>query len=126
MPHKLFAEARMPEQLGTAPLSTKSFPGYPHSDGSVGIRNELWIIPTVGCVNKTAEKLAQAANERFSDLVDGVYAYTHPYGCSQMGDDQLTTQKTLAGLVRHPNAAGVLVLGLGCENNNIAVFKDIL
>jgi len=83
----------------------------------VGIRNEIWIINTVGCVNKIAERLAS---------LTGAYAFVHPFGCSQLGDDQALTQKVLRGLVNHPNAAGVLVLGLGCENNNIPLFKEIL
>ncbi len=102
------------------------FMGYVREDGSVGIRNEIWIINTVGCVNKTAEILAKEANIKYAGETDGVFAFTHPFGCSQLGDDHLTTQKILAGLVKHPNAAGVLVLGLGCENNNIPEFKKIL
>lgn len=94
-----------------------TFMGYRRKDGSVGIRNEIWIINTVGCVNKTAEKLAN---------LTGAKAFPHPFGCSQLGCDQKTTQLILKGLVNHPNAAGVLVLGLGCENNNIKVFKEIL
>ena len=90
---------------------------YVRKDGSVGIRNEIWIIPTVGCVNGIARRLAQ---------LTGAYAFSHPYGCSQLGGDHATTQKILRGLVMHPNAAGVLVLGLGCENNNIAEFKKVL
>ena len=98
------------------------FMGYRRPNGDVGIRNELWIIPTVGCVNKTAELLAK----RFSvtrDGVSGAYAFTHPYGCSQMGDDHATTRAILANLVHHPNAAGVLVVALGCENNTLDDFK---
>ena len=90
---------------------------YVRKDGSVGIRNEVWIIPTVGCVNGIAGRLAQFT---------GAYAFSHPYGCSQLGGDHATTQKILRGLVMHPNAAGVLVLGLGCENNNINEFKKVL
>jgi len=103
-----------------------TFEGYLRKNGKVGIRNEIWIIPTVGCVNKTAEIIQRTAMENYGHLFDGIFAYTHPYGCSQMGDDQIYTQKTLAGLVNHPNASGVLVLGLGCENNNIEVFKKFL
>jgi altronate hydrolase len=103
-----------------------TFDGYLRKDGKVGIRNEIWIIPTVGCVNKTAELIQREAQRQFGHLCDGVFAYTHPYGCSQMGEDQGYTQKILAGLVNHPNAAGVLVLGLGCENNNIDVFRPLL
>lgn len=95
----------------------KTFLGYVRENGDVGIRNDIWIIPTVGCVNKIAEKLAQKT---------GAFAYTHPFGCSQLGDDQKTTQLILRGLVNHPNAGGVLVLGLGCENNNIDEFKRVL
>lgn len=102
------------------------FMGYVRKNGEVGIRNEIWIVNTVGCVNKTAENLAKAANEKFAGKTDGIFCYTHPYGCSQLGEDHETTQKILADMVKHPNAAGVLVLGLGCENNNIPVFKTVL
>jgi altronate hydrolase len=104
----------------------QKFMGYVREDGQIGIRNEIWIINTVGCVNKTSENLAKEANIRLAGCTDGIFAYTHPYGCSQLGEDHKTTQQMLADLVRHPNAAGVLVLGLGCENNNIDEFKKIL
>lgn len=105
-----------------------TFQGYKRENGRVGVRNEIWIIPTVSCVNRTAQLLAKWANDEFSgvDSVDGVFEYTHPYGCSQLGDDHETTQRILAALVNHPNAGAVLVLGLGCENNNIAEFKKVL
>jgi altronate hydrolase len=77
-------------------------------------------------MNKTAEVLAREASTKYAGKTDGIFAYTHPYGCSQMGEDEQNTQKILAGLVNHPNAAGVLVLGLGCENNNIPEFKKVL
>lgn len=95
----------------------KTFMGYIRENGDIGIRNDIWIINTVGCVNKIAKKLAE---------LTGALHFEHPFGCSQLGDDQATTQLILKGLVNHPNAAGVLVLGLGCENNNIGVFKGIL
>ena len=95
----------------------RTFLGYVRDNGDVGIRNEIWILPTVGCVNKIAEELSKRT---------GAFAYTHPFGCSQLGDDQKTTQLILRGLVNHPNAGGVLVLGLGCENNNIDLFKSVL
>ena len=95
----------------------RTFKGYIRANGDVGIRNEIWIINTVGCVNKIAEKLAAKT---------GAYAFVHPFGCSQLGDDQDLTQKILRGLVNHPTAGGVLVLGLGCENNNIELFKKVL
>ncbi len=94
-----------------------TFMGYVRKNGEVGIRNEIFIVVTVGCVNKIADKLAS---------LTGAVAFTHPFGCSQLGDDQLVTQKVLSGIVNHPNAAGVLVLGLGCENNNIEEFKKVL
>lgn len=102
------------------------FMGYVRENGEVGIRNEIWIVNTVGCVNKTAELLAKKANEMFAGKADGIFAFPHPFGCSQLGDDHLTTQKILANMVKHPNAAGVLVIGLGCENNNIPEFKKVL
>ena len=104
----------------------QQFMGYVREDGQIGIRNEIWIINTVGCVKKTSENLAKEANMKLVERTDGIFAYTHPYGCSQLGEDHKTTQKILAGLVNHPNAAGVLVLGLGCENNNIDEFKKVL
>ena len=97
--------------------SNLTFMGYVRKNGDVGIRNEIWIINTVGCVNKIAKRL--------SDLTGARY-FEHPFGCSQLGGDQHVTQMILKGLVNHPNAGGVLVLGLGCENNNIGEFKKVL
>lgn len=107
------------------------FQGYHRPDGQVGIRNEIWLVPTVGCINKPMEKMALSAEEMFKDQIneggiDGIFAFPHPYGCSQLGGDLLNTQKILAGLVKHPNAAAVLVVGLGCENNFIDRFKEII
>ena len=103
-----------------------SFMGYVRPDGSVGVRNEVWIIPTVGCVNGVAEAIEDLACAEKPEGVSRVCAYTHPYGCSQLGGDHLMTQKALCGLIRHPNAAGVLVLGLGCENNQAEDLKKVL
>jgi altronate hydrolase len=100
-----------------------TFMGYRRADGSVGIRNELWILPTVGCVNGIAEALARKAYELFDVPV---HAFPHPYGCSQLGEDHQNTQKILARLTCHPNAGGVLVVGLGCENNHIQAFREAL
>lgn len=107
----------MPKFQYPAPLSQATIDGFARPGGQVGIRNDIWIVPTVGCVNSIARALA--------DRTDAI-ALTHSYGCSQLGDDLAVTQKVLAGLVHHPNAGGVLVLGLGCENNNIPEFKKIL
>lgn len=93
------------------------FMGYLRENGEVGIRNDIWIVNTVVCVNKLAEKLS---------ALTGAFCFPHPNGCSQLGDDMSVTQKILAGMVEHPNAGGVLVLGLGCENNNISEFKKVL
>lgn len=94
-----------------------TFMGYVRKSGDVGIRNDIWIVNTVGCVNKTAQIIARKTGAEY---------FSHPFGCSQIGGDMEITQKILAGMVHHPNCGGVLVLGLGCENNNIEVFKNVL
>ncbi|GAF67032.1 altronate hydrolase [Bacillus sp. TS-2] len=105
----------------------RTFMAYKRNNGDVGIRNEVWVIPTVGCINKTAELLTKMANEENRDQsFDGVFHYPHPFGCSQLGDDLNFTQRILSNLVQHPNASAVLVLGLGCENNHIKEFKKVL
>ena len=102
-----------PSALRPVPCDA-TFRGYRHADGRVGVRNDLWIVPTVGCVNALAERLAAA--------VGGV-ALTHPYGCSQLGGDHEATANALAALCHSPNAGGVLVVGLGCENNTPESFR---
>ncbi len=102
------------------------FKGYVRENGDVGIRNEIWVINTVGCINKTCALLVKEGNKLINDKVDGVHYFEHPHGCSQLGSDLENTRNILAGLVNHPNAAGVLVVGLGCENNTLASFKEIL
>ncbi|CAI6086674.1 UxaA family hydrolase [Cohnella sp. JJ-181] len=109
------------------PEGRASFQGYVRDDGEVGIRNEIWIVNTVGCINKTCETLARLASRQFEGRgIDGVFHFPHPYGCSQLGDDLTATQKLLTALVRHGNAAGVLVVGLGCENNQVDAFKQVI
>ncbi len=110
------------------PKAERTFEGFVRADGKVGIRNELWIIPTVFCVNHVAKELAEYARSRLKDFphVEDALALTHPFGCSQMGEDQRTTQRVLSALSRHQNAGSVLILGLGCENNNLGVFKEFL
>ncbi|WP_070001041.1 UxaA family hydrolase [Cellulosilyticum sp. I15G10I2] len=103
-----------------------TFKGYRRPDGKAGIRNEIWILPTVGCVNDIAKMVQKEAQQYVSHKVDAISYFAHPYGCSQLGDDHLNTQKVLTGLAKHPNAAGVLVMGLGCENNTIEQFKQML
>lgn len=102
----------------------REFLGYPRANGSAGTRNELWILNTVGCVNQAASRVARAAQQYVDNAglanIDGVFAYTHPFGCSQLGDDLSHTRQILAGLAQNPNAGAVLILGLGCENNQLA------
>lgn len=106
---------------------TKTFNGFVRPDGEVGVRNELWIVPMVGCINKAATLMINEFKQNgIPDGIDDIIVLEHPYGCSQLGEDHLTTQKILSGLVHHPNAGGVLVLGLGCENNTIESFKEVL
>ena len=100
--------------------------GYLRKDGSAGVRNEIWIIPTVGCVNSIVKRMESEAKKFVSGSLEDVVAFNHPYGCSQMGDDQENTRQVLADLIRHPNAGGVLVVGLGCENSNIEEVKKHL
>lgn len=112
-----------PEKRKTKPAV---FQGYPRAKGRPGVRNELWILPTVGCVNNVARALEKQAQSLTGGNVEGVYAFPHPYGCSQLGDDQDNTRKVLANLATHPNAGGVLLLGLGCENSGIEQIKPFM
>jgi altronate hydrolase len=107
-------------------LAGATFMGYPRADGRTGTRNEIWIINTVGCVNRTAERLAADATRRFEGRTDGIFTFVHPHGCSQLGSDHEATKQILLNLVKHPNAGGVLVLGLGCENNAVPAFQAAL
>lgn len=104
--------------LSVAPVR-ETWQGYLRADGRAATRNDIWIIPTVGCVAITAQEVARSARERHSGRVDGIHAFTHPHGCSQLGDDLSGTRAVLAALMANPNAAGVLVLGLGCETNQL-------
>ncbi len=114
--------ARSPVAVAPPAAVPRTFDGYRRADGRVGVRNEVWVVPTVGCVNQASSKIAERANVLFpaTDNFDGVHAYPHPFGCSQLGGDLDNTRRVLAGLLRHPNAAAVLVVGLGCENNQMA------
>lgn len=116
-------QAERPELAGS---KRYEFLGYKREDGSAGIRNEVWIIPTVGCVNSIARAIEAAGQQFKTKHIDGIYAYSHPHGCSQLGDDQVHTQKILSGLVHSPNAGAVLVLSLGCENNQVDLMKQVI
>jgi altronate hydrolase len=102
----------------------RTFLGYRRANGRVGTRNEIWILCTVGCVGATARRLAEKANARFEGRVDGIHAFPHPFGCSQLGDDLNHTRNLIAGLAQHPNAGGVLIVGLGCENNQLKALLE--
>jgi len=108
----------------TAPPAPMTFQGYRRANGRVGTRNEIWILSTVGCVARTAQRIAAEANRRFAGRVDGVHALTHPFGCSQLGGDLNATRTMTVALAGHPNAGGVLILGLGCENNQLSLVLD--
>ncbi len=102
-----------------------TFDGYVRADGQVGIRNEIWVIPTVGCVNGIVKQIVDRLNaETGAEGVDGIFGFPHNYGCSQLGDDHENTKKILRDMVHHPNAGGILVVGLGCENNQPKVFEE--
>lgn len=113
------------------PTVRPTFMGYRRHDGRAATRNEIWIVNLVGCVNHASERIAAQAHKELAGLaggghIDGVYAFPHPFGCSQLGDDLQHTQKVLVGLANHPNAAAVLLLGLGCENNQMKLFLEQL
>ena len=109
------------------PHENRTFRGYRRKNGEVGTRNEIWIVPTVGCVNGIAEKLAERLRkETGEEGVDAIYTWHHNYGCSQLSGDHENTRKVLRDIVLHPNAGGVLVLGLGCENNQPDKFEEFL
>ena len=108
------------------PTDEAYFEGYMRENGKVGVRNEVWIIPTVGCVNSIARAIEATARMNKPEGIDEVVAFPHPYGCSQTTEDQENTRTVLADLINHPNAGAVLVLGLGCENSRIEVLKDYI
>ena len=109
-----------------SPTQEAYFMGFRRPDGKAGVRNEIWVIPTVGCVNNVAGEIARRAKGLCSGSVEDVIAFSHPYGCSQMGEDQENSRKILADLINHPNAGGVLVLGLGCENSGVDILKPYI
>jgi altronate hydrolase len=112
------------EAPAVRPDSETRFQGYRRPDGRVATRNEIWVLPTVGCVARTAERIAAIAHARHAGAVDGVHAFGHPHGCSQLGEDLDGTRSILAALACHPNAGGVLLIGLGCESNQLDRLMD--
>lgn len=123
-------EYQFKQKLTSNPYKQQNltFKGYRRVNGEVGIRNELWIVPTVGCVNGVAERMIKLFEKEVGDIspFENILVLKHNFGCSQLGDDHENTRKILKDAVLHPNAGGVLVLGLGCENNNLYEFKESL
>lgn len=118
-----------PDLTEIAPAAEKSFfKGYRRKDGRAGVRNELWIIPTVGCVNGVAQNIQKLFEKELPNYpsIEKVIAFPHNYGCSQLGGDHENTRNILADMVHHPNAAGVLVVALGCENNQLGAFRELV
>ena len=110
-------------------LQGRTFKGFRRSDGRVGVRNQIWVLPTVGCVNGICEQIVSRFREEIrgrEGSVDAVVAFPHNYGCSQLGEDHENTRRILSDLVHHPNAGGVLVVGLGCENNQLESFRELV
>ena len=121
--------AYQPEFLTIPPqVGDREVQIYRRASGEVGIRNELWILPTVGCVNGIARQILSRFMKETNEAqgIDGVHLFSHPFGCSQLGQDHENTRTMLQNMVRHPNAGAVLVIGLGCENNQVDVFRDTL
>lgn len=115
-----------PVDASPGAASAPAFSGYVRPDGRVGTRNEIWILPTVGCVGNLAARVARIAGARHAGRVDGVHPFKHPFGCSQLGDDLGHTRALLAALAQHPNAGGVLIVGLGCESNQLGALLDLI
>lgn len=110
--------------MATRAVPDHHFHGYRRADGGVGTRNEIWILPMVGCVGRLSERLARAGGDVLGAHVEGVHAFNHPFGCSQLGDDLAGTSAILASLAQNPNAGGVLIVGLGCESNQLNLVLD--
>lgn len=121
-----YSKAEKEIAVTSDPSLETTFWGYRRPGGAVGTRNEIWILPTVSCMNATARELEKLATARGIAAYDGIYALPHNAGCSQLGKDMETTQRILSGIARHPNAGGVLILSLGCENNNLEEFTPYL
>lgn len=121
-----YAYNPVPKTFEPIASENRTFKGYRRKSGLVGIRNEVWIIPTVGCINGVVEQLARLGKIEKPDYVDTVLAYPHNYGCSQLGSDHENTRKILRNMVLHPNAGGILLVGLGCENNQLSALLDSL
>ena len=109
--------------------TSRTFKGFRRADGQVGIRNQIWVIPTVGCVNGICQQIVERFRAEIAGRegsVDAVVAFPHNYGCSQLGDDHENTRRVLSDMVHHPNAGGVLVVSLGCENNQLDAFRELV
>jgi altronate hydrolase len=131
---KLFESEKCLKKFCPTPADLKpvTFKGFRRADGQVGIRNQIWVIPTVGCVNGICQTIVERFKQEMADQVghdesvDAIVAFPHNYGCSQLGDDHENTRRVLADMVHHPNAGGVLVVSLGCENNQLDAFRELV
>ena len=128
---KLFASEKCRKKFCPTPanLNPVTFRGFKRADGQAGVRNQIWVIPTVGCVNGICQTIVERFRQEIADResgVDAIVAFPHNYGCSQLGDDHENTRKVLADMVHHPNAGGVLVVSLGCENNQLEAFRELV
>ncbi len=120
-------------EIPDAPVK-RTFKGFRRADGQVGVRNQIWVIPNVGCVNGICQTIVDRFKAEISchpelaegSSVDAVVAFPHNYGCSQLGADHENTRTVLADMVHHPNAGGVLVVSLGCENNQLDAFRELV
>ena len=127
---KTFSGIFQPEKvLVRGGQKTVTFKGFRRSDGQVGIRNQIWVIPNVGCVNGICQTIVERFKAEIAGKegsVDAIVAFPHNYGCSQLGTDHENTRTVLADMVHHPNAGGVLVVSLGCENNQLDAFRELV
>ena len=122
-------ETKVEKVLSDSGKESMTFRGFRRADGQVGVRNQIWVIPTVGCVNGICQQIVDRFNREMpgrEGSVDAVVTFPHNYGCSQLGDDHENTRRVLADMVHHPNAGGVLVVSLGCENNQLDAFKELV
>ena len=125
---KTFSHTEIEKVLSAYGSKPITFKGYKRADGQVGVRNQIWVIPTVGCVNGICQEIVERfkAENPGHPGVDAIVAFPHNYGCSQLGGDHENTRTVLADMVHHPNAGGVLVVSLGCENNQLDAFRELV
>ncbi len=98
----------------------RMFLGYRRGDGRVGTRNHVVVVPTSNCSSHVCERIAEEVRKEAEDGVDGVFAVPHTDGCAQhTGPDIEQLERTLKGIIAHPNVCAALVVALGCEVNSL-------